>query len=347
MAVFNPHKGSIRCIWAHLPWMLRKRTRGSLPFTEPHVLLFQDNRFVAKGAKAMAYNPKEDGWASIFVPRNKVELPEQLTKKWWDKNKQTIAKMTKSTGVGEALAEVEDAFQKVAFPEFNPHITLVQEGVDEAKKFITSAPVKKLHDALKDAKNLAKEQAAGLKKNPLTKKTAGVLEEIHEVADILMVSVNPNSLSARLKEALERFMKKQDEAAIKNAPAVIAAADSTRKTMSAKIKSLRDRCEKFDDEKERGYLFNEMFTLGRNMTQSLGNLLKADKAGVPFLDFDSAAIKKLLDQLVPIGGAQSHSAFSAKLDQTLSGKLIDKFEAWGDEYIKLTKDIELPELAKV
>jgi hypothetical protein len=295
----------------------------------------------------MAYNPKEDGWASIFVPRNDVKLPEQLTKKWWDKKKQAIAKMTKSTGVGEALAEVEDAFKKVAFPEFNPHITLVQEGVDEAKKFITSAPVKKLHDALKDAKNLAKEQAGSLKKNPLTKKTAAVLEEIHEVADILMVSINPNSLSSRLKEALELFMKKQDEAAIKNAPSVVAAADSTRKNMPAKIKSLRDRCEKFDDEKERGYLFNEMFTLGRNMTQSLGNLLKASKAGVPFQNFDESEIKKLHDQLVPIGGAQSHSAFSSGLDQTKSSKLIDRFEAWGAEYIKATKDIELPEMAKV
>lgn len=295
----------------------------------------------------MAYNPKDDGWASIFVPRNDVTLPEQLTKKWWDKKKQVVAKMTKSTGMGEALAEVEDAFKKVVFAEFNPHITKVQEGVDEAKKFISSAPVKKLHDALKDAKNLAKEQAAGMKKNPLTKKTAGVLEEIHEVADALMVSINPNSLSSRLKEALELFMKKQDEGAIKNAPTVVAVADSTRKNMSAKIKSLRDRCEKFDDEKERSYLFNEMFTLGRNMTQSLGNMLKAAKAGVPFQNFDAATIKKLHDQLVPIGGAQSHSAFSSGLDQAKSDKLIDRFEAWGAEYTKLTKDIALPDKVTV
>ena len=57
------------------------------------MLPFPGTRYFVSGVLSMAFNPKEDGWASIFVPKNKVTLPEQLTKKWWDKKKQTIAKM--------------------------------------------------------------------------------------------------------------------------------------------------------------------------------------------------------------------------------------------------------------
>ena len=295
----------------------------------------------------MAYDPKNEGWMTIFQVRNKVELPEQLTAKWWDKKKQVVAKMTKSTGMGDALKGLDGVFKKVLFQEFNPHPLKVQEEIDKSKKFISSPELKKLHDEFKAVRDLAKEQAAELKKSALTKKTAGVLEEIEEVADKLMVCVNPGSLSSRLKEALEAWTKDQDQRAVDNAPTVVKNAETTRKNMPAKIAELRKHAEKFDDQKEKEALFGGMYTLGRNITQSLGNLLKASKANVAFQNYNESAIQKLYDQLKPIGGAQSHSAFTSGLDQAKSGKLIDKLEGWGDEYIKLTKDIQVPAKTKV
>jgi hypothetical protein len=290
----------------------------------------------------MAFDAGKFGWTKIFAPGIDVKLPEQMTKKWWDKQKQTVAKM-------KALDAVEKAFGKIIFKEFNPHVTLVKEGVEDAKKFLNSSDVKKLHDALKDAKNLAKEQAPQFKKNPLTKKTASVLEEIEEVGDTLMVCVNPNSLSTRLKEELEAFMKKQSQAAINNAADVVKFADTTRKNMKTKISELREHNKKFDefDEKtktylERNYLFGKFFTLARNMTQSLGNMLKASKAGVAFEGYDEKEIEKLHKQLHPLGSAQSHGAFTSGLDQKKAEKLIDKFEGWGNEYISITKDVAMP-----
>ena len=115
----------------------------------------------------------------------------------------------------------------------------------------------------------------------------------------------------------------------------------------AKISSMRQKQESFNDEKQRALLFGEMYTLGRNITQSLGNMLKASKAGVPFENFDVKGITNLHSQLVPIRGAQSHSVFTKNLDEVKSSNLIDKFEAWGDEYVGLTKDISLPAKVKV
>src|SRR5687767_9787973 len=149
----------------------------------------------------MPYDPKNHGWMTIFQLENKVMLPDQLTPKWWEKKKQVVAKMTKSTGMGEALTTLDGVFKKVTWEEYNPHPLAVKEKIEEVKKWITSAPVKKLHDELMSVRDLAKKQARDLKKNPLTKKTAEVLEEIEEVADKLSVCINPGSLSSRVKEA--------------------------------------------------------------------------------------------------------------------------------------------------
>jgi hypothetical protein len=294
----------------------------------------------------MPFKPGDYGWDKIFhIGNQQVTLPEQLTKKWWDKKKSTIAKITHSTGVGEALSAVEAAFKKVEFQELNGRTANeLQISVEDRKSFIKSAPVKNLHDALKDAKNLATEQAKELKKNPLTKSTSKVLEEIAEVSDYLMVACNPNSLVESLKGAIVAWQKAQTSRDIKLAPVTVAAGKKVVAKIPAELsknKKLLEAMQDDNDAEGRQKLANALRDLCRDITQPLGNTLKVVKAGVSLKDFDQRAADGLYKQMVVISDSRSTEDFAKDLPKAKMTALEKKVADWANEFARMYASIEI------
>jgi hypothetical protein len=245
---------------------------------------------------------------------------------------------------------VEAAFKKVQFPDFNPHPTLVEKGVDDIKSFIKSAPVKSLHDALKDAKNLANEQAKEVKKNPLTKSTSKVLEENSEVGDYLMVACNPQSLAEMLKGAMTAWQKGQSDRDIRTAPATLAAGKKVVAKIGgekSKIKNLLGAMKDDNDAEGRLSAANAIRDLCRDITQPLGNIIKVAKAGVGLKDFDQSAADALFKQMVPISNSKSSDEFSNGLSIAKMGALVKRVEGWADEFSRIFNPIEIISMPKV
>jgi hypothetical protein len=299
----------------------------------------------------MPFNPSAYGWDKVFHLRNTVTLPEQLTKKWWDKKKSTIAKMTSSTGVGEALAAVEAAFKKVLFEEVNGRTpNEVQKSVEARQAYIKSAPVKNLHDALKDAKNLANEKAKELKKNPLTKSTSKVLEEIAEIGDYLMVACNPASLGECLKGAILAWKKEQTSRDIKLAPVTLAAGKKVIAKIPGELsknKKLLDAMQDDNDGPGRLSLGNALRDLCRDITQPLGNMIKVAKAGVSLKDFDQRAAEGLYKQMVVISDSHSPEDFAKDFSKAKMGELTNKVDDWANQFSKMFTPIEIVSLPTV
>ena len=96
-----------------------------------------------------------NGWATIFKMGGKgVTLPEEVTRKWWDKKKQLLAK-THATGVGAALDDLKKAFDKVEWFWLSARPSAMKADVENAKKFITSSAVTGLHNEFKAVRDLA------------------------------------------------------------------------------------------------------------------------------------------------------------------------------------------------
>jgi hypothetical protein len=299
----------------------------------------------------MPFNPSDYGWTDLFQAKKIMTLPEQMTKKWWDKKKSTIAKMTHSTGVGESLSAVEVAFKKVEFYHFAPrNMEEAPKFVELAKTFIKSAPVKDLQGTLKAASKLAGEQAKELKKNPLTKSTSKVLEEIAEVGEHLMVLCSPQNLAESLKVAVQDWQKGQTSRDIRVAPDNVAGGKLAMKKIPgeiAKNKKLLEAMADDNDAQGRTNLAAALRKLCRDITNPLGNVIKAAKAGVGLKDFDQRAAEGLYKQMVVISNSENTEEFAKDLSKPKMGALTKKVEDWANEFTRIFAPVEIVSTPKV
>ncbi len=155
-------------------------------------------------------------WNKIFRGEM-IEWPETLTKVYWDKKKGKVLTATKTTGIGAALKKCEDAFKAADMGGVTVGGRFPEEIESLFKKnvvpFINGSPMKKLHDDLKELKDLALKNAKDLKKMPLIPSTTKKLvDEIAEGAGLLMVFCNTNSLSGYAATVLKEKIAEQNTA---------------------------------------------------------------------------------------------------------------------------------------
>ena len=289
-----------------------------------------------------------DGWATIFkMGGGGVKLPEELTKKWWDKKKQLLAK-THATGVGAALDDLKKDFDKVEWFWLSARPSAMKNDVENGKKFITSSAVTTLHNQLKTVRDLAKAEALVMKKNPLLKSTTSALNEIAEAADVLFVSTNPGSLSGFLGSAIKDWDLQIKAKFLANAKPNLEASKKVVNKIPASINAIKKAlteyvAEKDEEAKKKGRtdVGDKVRDLCRDMTQPLGNLHKNFAAGTPFVDFDDGAIVKLANELKPIADSQSGSQVVDDLEPKEVAQLVVDVDLWSKRFTNLVKDVTI------
>src|SRR5262249_19435651 len=140
------------------------------------------------GAKAVDLSALK--WGQWF--RETPVWPEALTKATWDKNKNALAKMTLSTGLGEQFKTCEAAFGAAVakMPVLQGDAAAdIARSTKECQTFIADATMKALSDGLKTLRDLARKTAADAEKSPLIAKSTGQFcNDVASVADALMNS---------------------------------------------------------------------------------------------------------------------------------------------------------------
>lgn len=300
-----------------------------------------------------AYDPSKNGWTTLFLTSGSgVTIPEQLTKKWWDKKKQTIAK-THATGIGELLDPLQGLLNACDLQRFPGSPTALEGNVKQMKAFMTSSQLKALRNQFKEIRDTAKTEAVHYRKSALTKKTAEVLDEIESVADCLFVCTNPASLADMYKKAEENFAAVQLDKAKKGAGQTVKAAKLVVNKLEATKKIINDYLELYKTAPEtpvkhgkgmslpKAAWGNELRDLCRDITQPLGNLSKAFKAGSALQNFDNDAAEILFDKMSKISNTKGHTDFSDKLNATQCEGLTKKVEDWADEFVDICGEVEL------
>jgi hypothetical protein len=285
-------------------------------------------------------------WTNLF--RDIPVYPDLLTQANWDAKKGKIAKMAGTTGIGDQMKKTSAAFEGITGKWVRiqgPRSVDVDLQKQAAVAFIKSGHLKKLHDELKSLRDLAEKTAEKFKKNKLIPSSATKLaQDVREAADLLFVVTNAGTLSGHLEEAIKEDSKermaKQKKLAVtvlansKGVPDKIAKAVADwRKVLSA----LANDSQKF--EKARQTVKESMFGRSRDMTQSIANFDKCEKAGVDWENYDSRGIQALVKKLVPYadGTGQDLTGLSAT-DIEKHIKVIDDARV---EFKRLTKDIKI------
>jgi len=254
----------------------------------------------------MPLNLESNNWNKIFRGEI-IKWPELLDKNVWDKKKGKILTATKKTGIGAALKKCEDAFKAAGIGQYvcggrNP---------DEAdaylnktlKPFINGAAMKKLHDDLKELKDLCVSTAKDLKKMPLIpSSTKKLVDEIAAGAEEMMVFCNTNSLSGYLERAQKDAVEVLNDKQRKAAPFSTEKAKGMGQKAHTAIAKIRQDLGTgpLDPEKVKT-AGAALFDASRDMTQPLQNFLKSVKAGVKFENFNQKGVEALAKLLVPYG----------------------------------------------
>jgi hypothetical protein len=289
-----------------------------------------------------------NGWTSIFrMGGSAVKLPQELTKPWWDKKKQLVAK-THATGVGEALDSLKKTFDKVDWIWLSARPDVMKDDVERAKKFITGSQISALRNDLKTVRERAKSEAVGMKKNPLTKKTGETLTEMSDVADFLFVAVNPNSLSGHLADAIKDWDAKIKAKFLANAKPNLEASKKVVAKIPSAMNDIKSALKEFvaaqADEERKGKLTavgEKVRNLCRDMTQPLGNLEKNHQSGAPFVGYDAHGIVRLKDELTPLANSKSGGDIVEGMDPKKATELVVKLDAWTKRFVALVKDVTM------
>jgi hypothetical protein len=301
------------------------------------------------------YDPSKNGWTTFFLTSGiQVTLPEQLTKKWWDKKKQLLAK-TRATGIGEMLDELPGLINACDWTRFPGSPTAVEGAIENMTNFVKSSQLKALRAKLKEIKETAKTEATHYRKSVTTKKTAEVLDEIETIADQLFVCTNPASLGEMYKLALADYNKVQLEKAKKGAGPTLNAVKLVIKKFPAAQQEVRRILEKVKENPDQMIPHGEkkvptaarsawgerLRALCRDMTQPLGNLMKAYEAEVALSDYDDGEVTNLYKEISKISNTKSHAEFADKLNGTQAEGLTKKVEGWCTRFDELLSDVEL------
>lgn len=299
------------------------------------------------------FDLKAGGWTTIFSQHaTQVVLPEELSKKWWDKKKQVTAKMSRATGVGASLDELAKDFRPLVWPTLPGNPVVFEKGVQDCRAFMTSGALKKFRATLKDVRELAVAESKELKKSLLTKKTGEVLDEMAKIAQSILDASNSNSLSGSLDAAVAEWGKAQRASAIKNAGPTLKAVGMVIQKTPAKLKVIDTHLQTFQEDDEamvgekgkevtiRGALGNAIRDLCRDCTQPLGNLMKSHKAGVMFVDFDGPAIAQLAKDMSRISNTNG-TEFMNGLSGAKAADLVKQVKAWTRTFDDLLANVEI------
>ncbi|HEV3262318.1 MAG TPA: hypothetical protein VG013_36035, partial [Gemmataceae bacterium] len=249
------------------------------------------------------FNASQYHWDKVFQPTAPLpQLPAELTKRWWDSKKSLIAKLTKATGVGAALTRVETAFRGVTFQPYNPHVTKVDATTKEFLTFITSSPVTAFQTALRDLRDLAKDQAEECRRSKVIPKgTADALDDIVNNADQLSVVVNQHSLRGSLERAIAVWQRDQGEKVRRLAEGNLKAAKDAMANIPQHIQAARSKLGPTTQitDQVRTDVGESVRKACRVMNQPLGNLVKAVKAGVQYDNLNATQAEQLYNALSP------------------------------------------------
>jgi hypothetical protein len=212
---------------------------------------------------------------------NKPEYPSDLTRKNWDKNKSTLAKMAGYTGLGEALDGLEKIYKKIdwdvfdlekQFPRGDKNFTLkkLEAAVLEAVKEAKSGDCAKLRTEAFSVRDLATKTEKEYKANKLIpKSTTALCASIAKSADFLGVAVNSNSMIGYIQDSAK---------GVRSAYDVTAA--SIEKNFHTHVQKLKTAF--VPVAKEPTYeKWNAagIMTLARNLNQQIGNVANLVEKG--------------------------------------------------------------------
>ena len=259
------------------------------------------------------FNPDKYNWNALFTSKLPV-LPPELTKKWWNDTKSTIAKSKGKTGMGPALAKVETAFKAIPWTNlaYNPHVTKQEEGRDDIVNFCKSAKFTNLVSSLKDVEKLAKTIIAKNYKSKLIPKkdktaAADVLDWSSKLASY---TLSTNGWSEALEKSMKAYAKKKSDATVKKAPSQLKTAQGVVNKLDGKLKEFVAAAKKWDslEDDAKSKVGSGLFTLTRDMSQQIVNITKAHAAGVKYDNLNLASMQKLGKEIVPYSNAQDNGA---------------------------------------
>ncbi len=246
--------------------------------------------------------------------------PAVLTKANWDKKKGTIAKMAGATGVGAALDALKKAYDAVAWdkieisnnrPSQSEFSLAKMEQMKKAALAEMNGSCAKLRAAAFAARDAAKAAAVDLKKNPLTKSTGTLCDEIAKAADSMGVGANTNSLSSFIEKDIAEARKAYDFTV-----------EQIKKGIPGKVAALASAIKAMGEPSADAWKGQAMMTRCRDLNQLIGNVPKLTAAGYD-LGVDTAKAKAFFEDMkpfaskdVPFKDGDAEAAKKAKADVT-------------------------------
>lgn len=233
----------------------------------------------------------------------KPEYPDTLKRRNWDKNKSVLAKMKGYTGLGDALDQLEEQYNKVKWGEIfdlkekfgsinqymENHFTLAKLAAAEraAMDDVKTGECGKLRTKAYEVRDLATATAKDYDKNPIIpKKTAQLARDIATAADHLGVAANMNSMGPIIQEMKRLVMHPIDSSIAmieKNYAAHILALEHA---VVALVQN-----PSYETWKSQGTM-----TLCRNLNQQIGNVEKFVSFGCD-LGMDAAHCKQFFEDM--------------------------------------------------
>ena len=289
---------------------------------------------------------KAHKWTNVF--RNYPDYPELLTQKHWDSKKGKIAKMAGSTGMGDQMKKTFDAYKKLEGKWVRVQGTRpvdVEKNKKDAIAFLKGTLIKNLHDEFKNLRDLAKETGDRFKKNKLIPGSAAKLcEDIRVAADQLFVSTSTNTLAGHLEAAIKENQATVIAAQKKQAGNILTLCKTVPDKIKKAVADWRKVLSAAGDNEEkmvkvRSTLKEHMFGRSRDMTQSVANFDKCEKAGVVWENYDSRGIQALVKMLVPYANGTGVDLTGLSAGEI--EKHIKVIERGGVEFARLTKDIKI------
>lgn len=291
------------------------------------------------------FDPKKYGFHNLMHPEaGAIEYPDELKGDTWRKEK---GKLCPETGIGKALDKCEATFKKVNWQNFNA-TTIDKLDAEEVRltKWYKGSEIQNFRNELLDVADLAKKKAAELKKAKLVPKSAGeAAQKVFDAADWLTVTLNDATMKQFVIDAKEACRKVRLAAALKTAGQNIVAAKDVRAKLGAELKSIQTEIDAWgptNGDKQLATVGSALRDLCRDMTQPLGNLVKAQLAGAGYVNFNQNAVVALFKDMSVISNTQGWSAAWKDFSKEQMQTEFDKIQGWANQFMNLTLRVAMP-----
>lgn len=281
----------------------------------------------------------EKGWSQIYrSDQAGMAMPVELTKAWWDKKKQLLAK-TRATGMGEALDKLNKLYGDGGwFPKLNTHPDLWETSIEEAKAHMGGSLIKSFRTQIDEVIKLALSESKEMKKGVTTKDTGKRLDDIAEMAEKLKVAVNSASLGTALEKAIEAGEQTVRTAILKRLGPAVQALQDTEAKVPKNMDVVKAKLKEFvkdQGQPNRAALGSAIAQGSRALTTPLGNIIKAGQNGAQFT-VDLKVLQTLHKALSVYASDQSHT-FMADLGSQGAVLLSSEvFKVW-NAYLAMLK----------